>query len=164
MILNTILLPLATLCAVDSTTLDQPVIVSDSTTIELSDSLYSEEELHRAEMFDSLLHTLYSNNPAGDFQFYQQDLVEIDTTQALYSEVPDSVWYHRMRNIMSAIELDYNSVVKRYLVAYTTTRKSTVSAVLGRSLYYFPLFEEQLERHGMPLELRMLPVSRNSTS
>ncbi|MBE6209880.1 MAG: LysM peptidoglycan-binding domain-containing protein [Rikenellaceae bacterium] len=158
MILNTILLPLATLCAVDSTTLDQPVIVSDSTTIELSDSLYSEEELHRAEMFDSLLHTLYSNNPAGDFQFYQQDLVEIDTTQALYSEVPDSVWYHRMRNIMSAIELDYNSVVKRYLVAYTTTRKSTVSAVLGRSLYYFPLFEEQLERHGMPLELRMLPV------
>ncbi len=164
MTLNSLLLPLATLCAIDSTTLSATSPQNDSlATVISADTLtsapsYTLEELQRAEIFDSLLYSLYSANPAGEFKFYQQEFIDMDTTLAVYNEVPDSVWYSRMRNIMSAIDLDYNSVVKRYLVAYTTTQKKTVSAILGRSLYYFPIFEEQLERHGMPLELRMLPV------
>ena len=124
-----------------------------------SDSLrYSEEDLRRAEIFDSLLHQLYTQNPAGEFEFYRRELIDIDTTAEVKTDIPDSVWFARLNGIMSAIDLPYNPVVKRYLVAYTTTRKATVSAVLGRSVYYFPIFEERLLRDSMPLELRMLPV------
>ncbi len=159
-----LMIPLAAMFAVDTTTLNTPTLpnslaiaVSDSVNM-AADTLFSEEDLRRAEVFDSLLHTLYSKNPAGEFQFYYDELINIDTTEEVKTDIHDSVWYGRLRNIMSAMDLTYNSVVKRYLVAYTTTRKSTVSAVLGRSMYYFPIFEERLERDSMPLELRMLPV------
>ncbi|MBP3425219.1 MAG: transglycosylase SLT domain-containing protein [Rikenellaceae bacterium] len=166
MTMLSLLIPMAMMVAVDSTSMADStavaqelvvdkMIVADSVAV---DTLYSEEDLRRAERFDSLLHTLYSANPAGEFEFYRRELLEIDTTEEVKTDIPDSVWFARLNGIMSAIDLPYNPVVKRFLVAYTTTRKSTVSAVLGRSVYYFPIFEERLERDSMPLELRMLPV------
>ena len=165
--LLSLIVPLAAMAAVDSTSVatiaaDSTATATDYTIVAdslASDSLrYSEEDLRRAEIFDSLLHQLYTKNPAGEFEFYHRELIDIDTTAEVKTDIPDSVWFARLNGIMSAIDLPYNPIVKRYLVAYTTTRKSTVSAVLGRSVYYFPIFEERLLRDSMPLELRMLPV------
>ncbi|MDE5923356.1 MAG: transglycosylase SLT domain-containing protein, partial [Muribaculum sp.] len=41
---------------------------------------------------------------------------------------------------------------------YTQRKRELVEAMLGMSLYYMPIFEQALERHGVPLELRYLPV------
>lgn len=41
---------------------------------------------------------------------------------------------------------------------YTQRKRELVEAMLGMSLYYMPIFEQALERQGVPLELRYLPV------
>ena len=81
-----------------------------------------------------------------------------DTVDLPASEIPDSVYVERLKAIGSAIPLDYNSVVRKYIISYTTRNKQVISNALGRAQYYFPIFEAELDAQQMPLELRMLPV------
>ena len=89
-------------------------------------------------------------------------LVAIDTVDLPASEVPDSVYVARLEAIGSAIPMSYNDVVRKYIISYTTRNKALMSRILGRSSYYFPIFEAELDAQGMPLELRMLPVIESS--
>lgn len=58
----------------------------------------------------------------------------------------------------SIMELRYNSTVQRFIELYVKSRKQQMSRMLGEAEYYFPLFEEALDRHGLPLELKYLAV------
>ncbi len=54
--------------------------------------------------------------------------------------------------------LPYNDIVRDYIISYTTRNKALIGRVLGRSQYYFPMIEEELDKAGLPLELKMLAV------
>lgn len=56
------------------------------------------------------------------------------------------------------IKLDYNSTVKKYINFYILSNPNTTAKIVGRSDYYFPLFEEILAKHNLPLELKNLAV------
>lgn len=64
----------------------------------------------------------------------------------------------RLQSIPTTIELPFNSVVRAYIDMYTGKKRSLVESMLGMSLYYMPIFEEALEREGLPIELKYLPV------
>ncbi len=55
-------------------------------------------------------------------------------------------------------ELTYNSVVQAYIDLYAVRKREMTSRMLGLSELYFPVFEEYLDRHGMPLEMKYLAV------
>ena len=71
---------------------------------------------------------------------------------------PDSVYISRLHSMPTVMELSFNSVVKRYIEMYATRRREQVSYMLALGHYYFPLFEQALDREGLPLELKYLPV------
>lgn len=56
------------------------------------------------------------------------------------------------------IKLRRNPVAMSYIRAYLTKRRRSTELIIGRSLLYFPLFEQQLARHNLPAELKYLPV------
>ncbi|NJO67987.1 MAG: lytic transglycosylase domain-containing protein [Bacteroidetes bacterium] len=58
----------------------------------------------------------------------------------------------------SAIDLEFNSQVKKYIEIFTIQRRNDISKILGLKDYYFPIFEEYLDKYGLPLELKYLPV------
>lgn len=89
-------------------------------------------------------------------------LILADTIDLPASDIPDSVYVERLKAIGSAIPMSYNDVVRKYIISYTTRHRNHISTILGRSLYYFPLFEAELDAQGLPLELRMLPVIESS--
>lgn len=64
----------------------------------------------------------------------------------------------RLQSIPTIIEMPFNSVVRTYIDMYTGKKRSLVESMLGMSLYYMPIFEEALEREGLPIELKYLPV------
>jgi membrane-bound lytic murein transglycosylase D len=76
--------------------------------------------------------------------------------------VHDSVYLERLRNLPSEMELSFNSVVKNYIEIYAVRRREQMSYILALSDYYFPMFEQALDRHGLPLELKFLPVIESS--
>jgi len=57
----------------------------------------------------------------------------------------------------SPFDLVFNADVKKYINMYLHKR-DMVSRMLGLSQLYFPLFEQQLDKHNMPLELKYLAV------
>jgi hypothetical protein len=60
------------------------------------------------------------------------------------------------------IQLDYNEQVRRYIEIYTGKRAEEYGKMLGQAQYYFPLFEEQLSKYGLPLEFKYLPIIESS--
>jgi membrane-bound lytic murein transglycosylase D len=59
---------------------------------------------------------------------------------------------------LSPFKLVYNDEVKAYINMYAIRKRNLVSRMIGLSELYFPLFEEALARHKMPLELKYLAI------
>jgi membrane-bound lytic murein transglycosylase D len=88
------------------------------------------------------------------------DRYRVDSLQlpAGSQEYPDETYLARLDSIHSAIPLSYNGIVRNFIELYTVRRREQVATMLGLSDYYFPIFEEALEREGLPHELKYLPV------
>lgn len=93
--------------------------------------------------------------------WYMQQYAVVDESCLLNSanvDYPDSVYMRKLSQLPTAIEMPYNSVVRRYIDMYVQKRRALVENLLGLSAYYMPIFEEALEREGLPLELKYLPI------
>lgn len=64
----------------------------------------------------------------------------------------------RLQRLQTVMEMTYNPVVRRYIDLYTGRLRRSVSFMLAASNFYVPIFEEALDRYGLPLELKYLPV------
>ncbi|MGB0432073.1 MAG: transglycosylase SLT domain-containing protein [Bacteroidia bacterium] len=73
-------------------------------------------------------------------------------------EFTDSVIEYRLSEIHSYIPLDFNNKTKAFINLYTRKRRELVPYILALSDYYFPIFEAELDKQGLPLELKYLPV------
>jgi membrane-bound lytic murein transglycosylase D len=75
-------------------------------------------------------------------------------------DFPDSVYRLRIMamNEQSPFEYIYNSQVRQFIDLYAVKKRELTSRILGLSELYFPLFEEQLDRYNLPLELKYLAV------
>jgi membrane-bound lytic murein transglycosylase D len=72
--------------------------------------------------------------------------------------IPDSVFIQRLNNIISPISFPYNDKVRSIIEYYTVRKRDLVERMLGTSEYYFPIFEQTLDAHDVPLEMKYLPV------
>lgn len=86
---------------------------------------------------------------------YSDDCVLSSEGTATY---PDSVYINRLYSLPTQMELVFNPVVKQYIEMYAGRRRNLVGYMLGQGQYYFPMFENALDREGLPLELKYLPV------
>ena len=121
---------------------DVITVVEDSGKIEVFDMpegmLINEEELMKD----------YTN---------ANNLQEVAETSRTLS-YSDSLLVDRLSRIPTTIEMPLNNITRKFIDTYSTRMKSSVSIMLGASNFYNPIFEEALERYGLPLELKYLPV------
>ena len=71
-------------------------------------------------------------------------------------DIPDSVYIARLNAIPSLMELPYNQIIRRYIELYTKRKSAPI--LIGLTDYYFPMFEEILDKYDLPLELKYLPI------
>ncbi len=73
---------------------------------------------------------------------------------------PDLVYEYRITelNRQTPIELDYNKYVRRYIDVYTIEQRQHMADIAGRAQKYFPLIEQKLDEHQLPLELKYLAI------
>lgn len=98
----------------------------------------------------------YANPQAGIY-----DTLLFNTMNFRSGEVPhysNAVIQKRLGEIPSGIPLHYNAYVQRYIDVYANQRRAQVSRMLGLQKVYFPIFEEELDRVGLPMELKFLPI------
>ena len=109
------------------------------------------------EVSDSLLHAWYT-------QQNNEEYVEgVDLgSERLTSNIPDSVYIRRLKEMNSFITLPYNEIVRDYLILYSEKMKSGMKKIIGLSGYYMPIFQETFNRHGLPEELKAMAIIESS--
>lgn len=70
----------------------------------------------------------------------------------------DSIIVNRLSRIPTIIEMPLNDVTRKFIDMYSNRMRGSVAIMLGSSNFYMPIFEEALEKYGLPLELKYLPV------
>ena len=111
-------------------------------------------EDYTAEVSDSLLNVWYLQNliSQSDEDYYDMDSVKFE------SNVPDSVYIERIRQMNSFITLPYNSIVKNHIIKYSEKMPNTIGKILGLCDYYMPYFDEIFNKYDMPEELKAMAV------
>jgi membrane-bound lytic murein transglycosylase D len=73
---------------------------------------------------------------------------------------PELLYEYRIAQLgmNTPIELVYNAEVRRYIDLYTGPRRADMARIIGLSKRYFPVFEDMLDRYGLPLELEYLTI------
>jgi membrane-bound lytic murein transglycosylase D len=61
-------------------------------------------------------------------------------------------------NAQSPFDLVYNNEVQAYINLYSIRSRRSVERMLGLSELYYPMFEEQLDKYNLPLELKHLAI------
>ncbi|HRF68431.1 MAG TPA: LysM peptidoglycan-binding domain-containing protein [Muribaculum sp.] len=105
------------------------------------------------ESFETDTHKMMQNWYLQNYTVLNDNFAKVPTIDA-----SDEVYIKRLASLPTDIEMPYNQIVRSYINMYTQRRRELVESMLGMSLYYMPIFEQALERHGLPLELRYLPV------
>ena len=117
------------------------------------DGFLSPED-YTAEISDSLLNLWYVHKMAESDGI---DDFDMDSVR-FQSNVPDEVYIERIKAMNSFITLPYNEIVKNYIILYSEKMPTKMGNILGLSRYYMPIFEETLNRHDMPEELKAMAV------
>ena len=65
-------------------------------------------------------------------------------------------------NDISPIEMYFDEDVKKWITFYLKEKPNLTKKIIELSAFYFPLFEKELDRHGLPLELKYIPIIESS--
>lgn len=134
------------------------------TTILLSISLSAQETdneyffVQFERNYDSLLQGYYMKQNAKLLRQRFNGNNNDYTPRVKAAELPDSVIARRLSRIPSAIDLTYNDKVRSHIIYYVDKIGDRVGVMLGLSKYYFPIFEDILDRAGVPEELKYLVI------
>lgn len=137
----------ATILVVSGLSVYAEIHPTDTIVVDKKESKQIEEDL------DSLLNLWYVKNSVKSSEL---QYVKVSSKEADVKQLSDSVLIKRLGEIPSLIELPYNPIIRRYIELYT--RRRTAPILIGLSDYYFPMFEQILDKHDLPLELKYLPI------
>ena len=120
--------------------------------------IFSLEDMANARKIDSLwLNELFST---GRFE-EMYGTVQNQTYDPLpYKELPTEVLKQRLAelNARTPFNVEYNPSLESVINGYLKNRRKSLSKLMALSDYYFPMFEEQLDRYGLPLEMKYLAI------
>lgn len=93
--------------------------------------------------------------------FAQQNLSALDSIYTNFDyapDEPDSVLSARIASINAELPLMFNENVRAFIDMFTLNRRDYTRRVIARQNIYFHIFEEALERHNMPDDLKYLTI------
>jgi membrane-bound lytic murein transglycosylase D len=85
-------------------------------------------------------------------------LRSINMTADQLPKYTDEEIMQKMRLIPTLVPLTYNKKVREFIDFFAYRRRGLMSRCLANSQIYFPIFEEVLDRKGLPIELKYLPI------
>lgn len=125
--------------------------VKDSLVFDLDDLDLAREkdslwlaDLYRSELFEEVYGTIT-----------EQTYEPIE-----YEELPTEVLKQRLEelNARTPFNVEYNPSLESVIKQYLKNRRKTMGRLMALSDYYFPMFEEALDKHNLPLELKYLAI------
>ena len=103
---------------------------------------------------DDTLHTINHDTALVIDAVVMTDVLENTDTKPL------NIFDERLRVLdkNSPMDLAYNDKVQSFIDSYIGRNKVLISRMQGVKELYFPMFEQQLDKHNLPLELKYLAI------
>lgn len=107
------------------------------------------DSLWQQELFTS---SLYSN--------LQDSLVNAPYQDVVYNDLPTDTLKARLEklNARTPFRVEYNPILENVIKSYLNRNKKGMERLMALSTYYFPLFEQKLDQHNIPLEVKYLAI------
>ncbi|MEC4003564.1 LysM peptidoglycan-binding domain-containing protein [Flavobacterium sp. SUN052] len=88
------------------------------------------------------------------------DIKNVDVDQKVDFELPTELLKERLKKMdeKSPFNIEYNIGLENVIKSFLKNRRKSFERLLGVSQYYFPLFEEELAKNNIPLEIKYLAV------
>lgn len=86
---------------------------------------------------------------------YTSDGNEVHDIIPLYS---DDLIEKRLNSLNSEIKVVYNKKVQQWINIYTQRNRFKAKQIMGKKAYFFPFFEHELEKAGLPKELKYISI------
>src|SRR5690554_2692100 len=125
--------------------------LKDSTILNLKDMAIARKkdslwlkELYKSDLFDDVYNSIVN-----------QEYEAVD-----YDELPTELLKQRLKELdaRTPFNVEYNPSLESVIKQYLKNRRGTLERMMGLSDYYFPMFEQELDKHNLPLELKYLAV------
>ena len=132
------------------TTKNDSIELNVSPLAEISDTIDFQVPDYMLEEIDSMLNCWQARNLLKTLECDTEQYEDIKMTDTLYAE--------RLRSMPTIVNMSYNRMVRSCIDAYTTKNRSLVAYMLGISEFYMPIIEEEIDKAGIPNELKYLPI------
>tara|TARA_R110000772_G_scaffold229240_1_gene340088 strand:+ start:731 stop:2308 length:1578 start_codon:yes stop_codon:yes gene_type:complete len=120
--------------------------------------VFALEDMANARKYDSLwLKQLYNSELFEEVYGFVGDQ---DYSPVPYEELSTEVLKQRLEelNARTPFNVEYNPSLESVIKGYLKNRRKTMAKLMALSDYYFPMFEEELDRHNLPLEMKYLAI------
>ena len=102
------------------------------------------EELYSNNLFD----TIYKSVTDLDYQPVDYPELSTDTLKARLNAL----------NARTPFNVEYNPSLESVIKSYLKHRRQSIQKLLTLSGFYFPMFEQELDKHNIPLEIKYLAI------
>ena len=91
---------------------------------------------------------------------YDSPLYKNTDEKNSYEEFTSDLLKLRLGNLnnRTPFNVEYNAILERFIRLYLNTRKDGISNLMDEAKYYFPIFEEYLDKYNLPLEIKYLAI------
>lgn len=88
------------------------------------------------------------------------DIENVDVDKKVDYDLSTDLLKERLKQLdeKSPFNIEYNIGLENVIKSFLKNRKKTFERLLGISQYYFPLFEDELAKNNIPLEIKYLAV------
>ena len=131
---------------IEKTTDNAIAILNDTTAIAGNDTKSFDMPEYMYQEIDSMLNCWQARNLLNKLN------TPVDTTENI--KISDTIYAERLQSMPTIVKMPYNRVVRSCIDSYTTKNRSLVAYLLGISEFYMPIIEEEIDRAGIPHELK----------
>ena len=88
------------------------------------------------------------------------DIKNVDVDKTVDFELPTELLKERLKKMdeKSPFNIEYNIGLENVIKSFLKNRKKGFERLMGISQFYFPIFEEELAKNNIPLEIKYLAV------
>ncbi len=107
------------------------------------------DSIWQKELFTS---SLYNN--------LKDSLLDQEYNQVVYNDLPTDTLKKRLArlNEKTPFNVEYNPLLENVIKSYLKRNKKSMENLMALSSYYFPLFEQKLDKYNVPLEIKYLAI------
>lgn len=89
-----------------------------------------------------------------------KDIQTLNIDEKVDYELPTEVLKERLKRLdeKSPFNIEYNVGLENVIKSFLKNRKRGFERLMGLSQFYFPIFEEELSRNNIPLEIKYLAI------